>query len=103
MLELLQIPILVVALVVISWAVLRLSSRAQAAARSFDIPPEVLRWQTDLKRLSQELQIELDDKMSAVSELSKAYEAASARLSDLILRSEELGEDLGQEQRRLSA
>jgi hypothetical protein len=93
MLELLQLPILVIALVVMSWAVVRLSSRTTPkAANGCEIPAEVLRWQTDLKRLSQELQLELDEKMSAVADLSEAYQQASERLNKLILRAEELEE-----------
>lgn len=109
MLELLQLPTLVVALVVMSWAVIRLSSASvnstsKKSQASFNVPPEVLQWQTDLRRLSEELQSELDEKMSAVAALSAAYEQASERLSDLILRAEELEEELMEkEQRRLSA
>ncbi|MDX1929661.1 MAG: hypothetical protein SFV81_24250 [Pirellulaceae bacterium] len=109
MLELLQLPTLVVALVVMSWAVFRLSSMSRystqkASPAAFDAPPEVVRWQADLRRLSEELQCELDEKMSAVSALSEAYEQASERLSSLILRAEELEEKLEQaEPRRLSA
>ena len=108
MLELLQLPTLVVALVVMSWAVIRLTSASANStskkSRAFEVPPEVLQWQADLRRLSEELQSELDEKMSAVAALSQAYEQASERLSDLILRAEELEEELvEQEQRRLSA
>ena len=109
MLELLQLPTLVVALVVMSWAVFRLSSMSQnsskkASQAAFDVPPEVARWQADLRRLSEELQCELDEKMSAVATLSAAYEQASGRLSELILRTEELEEQVAErEQRRLSA
>lgn len=104
MIESLQLPILVVALVVMSWAVLRLSSRTTPLKSSFDVPAEALRWQADLKRLSQELQLELDEKMAAVSALSEAYEKASERLSSLILRAEEIEDSLEQsERRRLSA
>lgn len=109
MLELLQLPTLVVALLVMSWAVFRLSSMSlnstpKATQPAFDIPPAVARWQADLRRLSEELQCELDEKMSAVSALSEAYEQASERLSSLILRAEELEETLEQaEPRRLSA
>ena len=108
MLELLQLPTLVVALVVMSWAVIRLTSASANStskkSRAFEAPPEVLQWQADLRRLSEELQSELDEKMSAVAALSAAYEQASERLSDLILRAEELEEELvEQEQRRLSA
>ena len=109
MLELLQLPTLVVALVVMSWAVIQLSSASSSSTskegqNSFKTPPEVLQWQADLRRLSEELQSELDEKMSAVAALSAAYEQASERLSDLILRAEELEEELvEQEQRRLSA
>lgn len=104
MLESLQLPILVVALVVMSWAVLRLYSAPKPTTRSFDVPPEVARWQADLKRLSLELQSELDAKMEAVSALSAAYEQASERLSDLIRRAEELeAETTSVRQTRLSA
>jgi flagellar basal body-associated protein FliL len=81
MLELLQLPTLVVALVVMSWAVIRLSSASSSSTskegqNSFKAPPEVLQWQADLRRLSEELQSELDEKMSAVAALSAAYEQA---------------------------
>jgi biopolymer transport protein ExbB/TolQ len=109
MLDLLQLPTLVVALLVMSWAVLRLSSvslnsTSKASQNAFDVPPEVVRWQADLRRLSEELQSELDEKMSAVTTLSAAYEQASERLSDLIERAEELEEELVEKAlRRLSA
>lgn len=104
MMESLQLPILAIALVVMSWALLRLSSLTAAAAIPLDVPPDVLHWQANLERLSQELQSELDEKMSAVSSLSQAYEQASQRLSNLILRAERLEEELGQNERiRLSA
>lgn len=103
MLESLQLPILVVALVVMSWAVVRLSLMSSAKSQGdFEIPAEVLRWQTDLKQLSLDLQTELDEKMSAVSELSQAYEQARERLSMLILRAEAL-EHGDEDRRRLSA
>lgn len=104
MMESLQLPILAVALVVMSWAILRLNSLSTDAAIPLEVPPDVLQWQANLKRLSQELQSELDEKMAAVSALSQAYEQASQRLSNLILRAERLEEELGQnEQIRLSA
>ena len=104
MMESLQLPILAVALVVMSWALLRLNSLPAAAAIPLEVPPEVLQWQANLKLVSQELQSELDEKMAAVSALSQAYEQASQRLSNLILRAERLEEELGQnEQIRLSA
>jgi hypothetical protein len=100
MLELLQLPILVAALVVMSWAIVRLSSRTnQKAASVCEIPTEVLRWHADLKRLSRELQLELDEKMSAVSALSEAYDQASERLGNLILRAAELEEEFGRKDR----
>lgn len=112
MLESIQLPILVGALVVMSWAVVRLSSirlnsKAKPSANA-TLPAEVVRWQADLKRLSQELQLELDEKMAAVAALSEAYVQASERLSDLILRAEEVGVELEEvvgeeEQRRMSA
>jgi len=94
MMELLQLPILVVALVVMSWAVVRLLTHTAAAGTVLEVPPEVLRWQADLKRLSQELQGELDEKMAAVSALSQAYEQASQRLNDLIQEADQLSEEL---------
>ncbi len=104
MMESLQLPILAVALVVMSWALLRLNSLPAATAIPLEVPPDVLQWQANLKLLSQELQSELDEKMAAVSALSQAYEQASQRLSNLILRAERLEEELGQnEQIRLSA
>ena len=104
MMESLQLPILAVALVVMSWAIVRLNILATTAAIPLDVPPELLHWQADLTRLSQELQTELDEKMAAVSALSQAYEQASQRLSSLILRAERLEEELGQDERiRLSA
>ena len=90
MMESLQLPILAAALVVMSWAVIRLSSRATPTASSLDVPTEVLRWQADLKQLSRELQAELDEKMAAVSALSQAYEQASQCLSSLIQHAEQL-------------
>ena len=103
MMDSLQLPILAVALVVMGWAVWRLSSATKGAI-SLDVPPEVLAWQADLKRLSQELQFELDEKMAAVSDLSLAYEQASQRLSNLILRAESLQAELAHdEQIRFSA
>ena len=95
MMESLQLPILAAALVVMSWAVFRLNSRAH----SLEVPPEVLHCQADLKRLSQELQSELDEKMAAVSALSQAYEQASQRLSNLILHAERLEADPVQDER----
>ncbi len=114
MLESIQLPILVGALVVMSWAVVRLSSikansKTKPTADSVNVPAEVVRWQADLKRLSQELQQELDEKMAAVAALSEAYVQASERLSDLVLRAEEVGVQLEEvvgeqeEQKRLSA
>lgn len=84
MLESLQLPILVVALGVMSWAVIRLGMQAKGRAVELAIPAEVLRCQAELKQLTQDLQTELDEKMAAVHALSQAYEQASRRLSDLI-------------------
>jgi hypothetical protein len=104
MMESLQLPILAIALIVMSWAIMRLNSSAASAAIPLDVPPEVLQWRADIKRLSQELQSELDEKMAAVSALSQAYEQASHRLSSLIHRAERLEAELGRdEQIRLSA
>ncbi|GIW97909.1 MAG: hypothetical protein KatS3mg111_1242 [Pirellulaceae bacterium] len=47
-------------------------------------PTEVLQWQVELHDLSRQLQAELDSKMAAVSVLSRQFDAASRRLSDLI-------------------
>lgn len=84
MMESLQLPILVVALVVMSWAVIRLSMQAKNRSADSAIPAEVLRCQAELKQLTQDLQMELDEKLAAVNALSQAYEQASRRLSDLI-------------------
>jgi hypothetical protein len=94
MMESLQLPILAAALVVMSWAVIRLSSRATPTTSSLDVPTEVLRWQADLKQLSRELQAELDEKMTAVSALSQSYEEASLRLGSLIQQAKQLEEQL---------
>ena len=82
--ESLQLPILIAALGVMSWAVIRLSMQAKARTVESAIPAEVLRCQAELKQLTQDLQTELDEKMAAVNALSQAYEQASRRLSDLI-------------------
>ncbi len=104
MMESLQLPILVIALVVMSWAVIRLGLGAKPAASQLEVPSQVLRWQADLKRLSVELQAELDEKMAAVTALSQAYEQASQRLSSLIDEAEQAAEELeSNEQLRRSA
>ncbi len=84
MLESLQLPILVAALAIMSWAVIRLSMQAKPRATDSAIPAEVLRCQAELKQLAQDLQTELDEKMAAIHALSQAYEQACRRLSDLI-------------------
>ena len=101
----LQLPILAAALVVMSWAVMRLSFRTKKpVTSSVDVPPEVLRWQADLKQLSRELQEELDEKMAAVRTLSQAYEQASLRLGKLIQQAEKLDGEIAEDVRvRLSA
>ncbi len=102
MLDQLQLPILVVALMVTSWAVVRLlsmRSRAESVSNA-PIPAEVLQWQRDLKRLSADLQRELDEKMEAVAALSEAYESASARLRGLIQNAEAIQELSGEARRR---
>ena len=102
--ESLQLPILAAALVVMSWAVIRLSSRTTPATSSLDVPPEVLRWQADLEQLSRELQAELEEKMAAVGTLSQAYEQASLHLGKLIQQAEKLDEEFAEDERvRLSA
>lgn len=104
MMELLQLPILVVALVVMSWAFMRLNSRFTTAADSREVPTEVLRWQAELTRISQELQCELDAKMAAVSALSEAYAQASRRLGNLIRQAEQMEVKLDSDERvRISA
>ena len=91
MFESLQLPILVAALVVLSWAVLRLIRTANVrAVTPTAIPTEVLRCQAELKQLTRDLQIELDEKMAAVHALSQAYEQASRRLSALIDQAREI-------------
>ncbi len=102
MLDQLQLPILVVALMVTSWAVIRLlsiGSRAESVSNA-PIPTEVLQWQRDLKRLSADLQRELDEKMEAVAALSEAYESASTRLRGLIQNAEAIQELSGEARRR---
>ena len=104
MIETLQLPVLVSALAVMSWAVVRLNSPAKPEPNGLKIPQEVLRWQADLKNLSRELRAELDEKLEAVSALSRAYEEASQRLSELIEQARRVEADLGaQQQPRMSA
>jgi hypothetical protein len=104
MIESLQLPVLIAALAVMSWAVARLSWQAKPSQNPLEIPVEVLHWQAELRNLSQELQAELDEKMAAVSALSQAYEQATERLSDLIQLAERVEQDLEtQKQLRLSA
>lgn len=57
---------------------------------SLGAPPEVLRWQVELHDMARELKAELDSKMLAVTSLSRSYELASKRLSDLIRMAEEV-------------
>ncbi len=74
-------------------------SRAESVSNA-PIPTEVLQWQRDLKRLSADLQRELDEKMEAVAALSEAYESASARLRGLIQNAEAIQELSGEARRR---
>ncbi len=92
MMESLQLPILVAALGVMSWAVIRLGMHTKGRVAGSAIPAEVLECQAELKQLTRDLQKELDEKMAAVHALSQAYEQASRRLSDLIEEAREIAQ-----------
>lgn len=53
-------------------------------------PAEVLRWQVELHDMARELKAELDSKMLAVTALSRSYDQATKRLSDLIRLAEQV-------------
>ncbi len=58
--------------------------------QSLGAPPEVLKWQVELHDLGRELKAELDTKLIAVRTLTRQYEQAARRLSDLIRMAEQV-------------
>lgn len=64
-------------------------SQVFSGTQSLGAPPDALRWQVELHDLGRELKGELDSKMLAVQKLSRSYDQAANRLSELIRLAEQ--------------
>ncbi|MCA9195045.1 MAG: hypothetical protein KDB03_24910 [Planctomycetales bacterium] len=69
---------------------------------SLGAPPEVLRWQLELSDLARQLKGELDSKMLAVQSITRAYNQAAVRLSELIRQAESVRMDAATKQSSVS-